>query len=83
MIKTIEIRQEEEERKDMEEEVFVVNLFTAKKKGINHLNVPNAKEENIEELKDRPELYILMNMPNHLIMNMLKEDKSQLIEESF
>ena len=44
MIRTIEIREEEEEDKDLEEEAFMGNVFTAKKKGIESLNVPSAKE---------------------------------------
>ena len=44
MIKTIEIREEEVEYKDLEEEASVGNVFTAKKKGIENLNVPNTKE---------------------------------------
>ena len=44
MIRTIEIKQEEAEDKDLEEEASMGNVFTAEKKGIGHLNVPNAKE---------------------------------------
>ena len=40
MIKTIEIR---------EEEASMENVFTMEKKGIEHLNVPNAKEGSIKE----------------------------------
>ena len=47
MIKTIEIK--EEEGKDLEEEVSVENVFTMEKKGIEHLNVPSAKEGKIKE----------------------------------
>ena len=43
MIKTIEIREEEAEDKDLEEEVSMGNVFTTEKKGIEHLNVPSAK----------------------------------------
>ena len=49
MIRTIEIREEEAEDKDLEEEAFVGNVFTAKKKGIGHLNVPSTKEGQIKE----------------------------------
>ena len=48
MIRTIEIREEEAEEKDLEEEASVENVFTMKK-GIEHLNVPNAKEGQIKE----------------------------------
>ena len=44
MIMKIEIREEEEEGKDLEEEVFMENVFTMEKKGIDHLNFPNTKE---------------------------------------
>ena len=44
MIKTIEIREEEVEKKDLEEEAFMGNVFTVEKKGIENLNVPSAKE---------------------------------------
>ena len=44
MIRTIEIRKEEVDYKDLEEEAFVGNVFIAEKKGIENLNVPNAKE---------------------------------------
>ena len=44
MIITIEIREEETEDKDLQDEASVVNVFTMKKKGIENLNVPNAKK---------------------------------------
>ena len=44
IIRTIEIREEEVEDKDLEEEAFVGNVFIVKKKGIEHLNVPRTKE---------------------------------------
>ena len=44
MIRTIESREEEAKEKDLEEEAFVENVFTAGKKGIEHLNLPNTKE---------------------------------------
>ena len=44
MIKIIEIREEEVEDKDLKEEASMGNVFTAEKKGIEHLNVPSAKE---------------------------------------
>ena len=49
MIRTIEIREEEAEDKDLEEEAFVGNIFTMEKKGIGNLNVPSTKEGQIEE----------------------------------
>ena len=49
MIRTIEIREEEVEDKDLEEEAFVENVFTVLKKGIENLNVPNTKEGQIGE----------------------------------
>ena len=44
MIKTIEIKEEEAEDKALEEDASVGNVFTGGKKGIEHLNVPSAKE---------------------------------------
>ena len=44
MIRTIEIREEEVEDKDLEEEASMGNIFTVEKKGIENLNVPSAKE---------------------------------------
>ena len=44
MIRIIEIIEEEEKDKDLEEGVSVENVFTTKKKGIEHLNVPSTKE---------------------------------------
>ena len=44
MIRTIEIKEEEAEDKDLEEEASVGNVFTMEKKGIEHLNVPSTKE---------------------------------------
>ena len=44
MIKTIEIREEEVEDKDLENEAFVGNVFTTERKGIEHLNIPSTKE---------------------------------------
>ena len=75
MIRTIEIRDQEEEGKDMKEEVFVENVFTVKKRGIENLNVLNTKEGLIEEYKAKLELHMSMKMPNHHILKMLKEEK--------
>ena len=44
-IRIIEIREEEEEDKDLEEEASVEHVFTLEKKVIGHLNVLSAKEE--------------------------------------
>ena len=44
MIKIIEIREEEEEGKELEQEASMEIVFTAMKKGIKHLNVLSAKE---------------------------------------
>ena len=44
MIRTIEIREEEIEDKDLKEETSMGNVFTMEKKGIENLNVPSAKE---------------------------------------
>lgn len=49
MIRTLEIREEEAEDKDLEEEASVGNVFTAEKKGIGNLNVPSTKEGQIVE----------------------------------
>ena len=57
MIKTIEIKEEEAEDKDLEEVASVGNVFTAEKKGIEHLNVPNSKEGQIKEYKVKPEFH--------------------------
>ena len=76
MIRTIEIREEEEEGKELGEEASVENFSTATKKGINHLNVLSTKEGMIEETTDRLGLRLLMKMQNCHILKMLKEDKS-------
>ena len=44
IIRIIEIREEEVEDKDLEEVASVGNVFTIEKKGIEHFNVPSAKE---------------------------------------
>ena len=56
MIRIIEIREEEEEGKELEEEASVEIVFTTKKKGIEHLNVLSAREGMIEEMTSRVEL---------------------------
>ena len=55
MIKKIKIREEEEEEegKYLEEEASRENVFTSKKKGIEHLNFPNIRDLVIEEWKAR------------------------------
>ena len=57
-IRIIEIREEEEEDKDLEEEAFVEHVFTVEKKVIGHLNVLNSREGQIGEMKARPELHM-------------------------
>ena len=52
------------------------NVFTMEKKDIDHLNVLNSKEGQIEEHKASPELYMLMKMLDHHILKILKEEKS-------
>ena len=76
MIRTIEIREEEEEGKEIGEEASMENVSIAMKKGINHLNVLNAKEGMIEETTGRVQLWLLMKMQNHHILKTLKEGKS-------
>ena len=44
-IRTIEIKEEEEEGKELEEEAIVETISTAMKKGIGHLNVLSGKKE--------------------------------------
>ena len=82
VIRTIEIRQEEAEDKDIEEEASSRNVFIVEKKGIEHLSVFNAKEGQMQEQKARTELHILMKMPDSHNLKMLKEEKSQLTKES-
>ena len=53
MIRTIEIREEDEEGKELEEKAFVENVYIATKKGINHLNFLGTKEGMIEEMIGR------------------------------
>ena len=76
MTRIIEIREEEEERKKLEEEAFMEIVSIAMKEGIKHLNALNAKEGMIEEMSGRLELRLLMKMQNHHILKMLKEEKS-------
>ena len=76
MIRTIEIREEEEEGKEFGEEAFMENVSTATKKGIDLLNVFSTKEGMIDEMNARIELHMLMKMQNHHILKMLKEEKS-------
>ena len=63
-IRIIEIREEED--KDQEDEAFVEHVFTVEKV-IGQMNVLNAKERQLGELKARLEL--------HMWMKMLKEKK--------
>ena len=57
-IKIIEIREEEEEDKDLEEEASVEHVFTVEKKVIGHSNVLNAKEEQTGEMKAKLESHM-------------------------
>ena len=75
MIRIIEIKEEEEEGKELEEEAFVEIVSIAMKKGIEHLNVLSAKEGMIEEMNGRVELQLLMKIQGHHILKMLKEEK--------
>ena len=75
MIKIIEIREEEEKGKELEEEAFMEIVSTAMKKGIEHLNILSAKERMIEEMNGRAELQSLMKIQGHHILKMLKEEK--------
>ena len=76
MSQTIEIREEKEEGKELEEEGFMEIVSTTTKKGIKHLNVLGAKEGMIEEMNGREELQLLTKMQGHHILKMLKEEKS-------
>ena len=62
MIRIIDIKEEEEEGKELEEEAFVENDSTTMKKGINHLNVLSAKEGMIEETNGKVDLLLLMKI---------------------
>ena len=53
MITIIEIREEEEEGKGLEEEASIKIVSIAMKKGIEHLNVLSAKEGMIKEMNGR------------------------------
>ena len=75
MIRIIEIKEEEEEGKELEEEASVEIVSIAMKKGIEHLNVLSTKEGMIEEMNGRVELQLLMKIQGHHILKMLKEEK--------
>ena len=62
MIRIIEIKEEEEEGKELEEEAFVEIVSIAMKKVIEHLNVLSAKEGMIEEMNGKVELQLLMKI---------------------
>ena len=62
IIRTIEIKEEEEEGKELEEEAFVEIFSTTMKKGIEHLNVLRTNEGMIEEMNGKVELQLLMKM---------------------
>ena len=55
-IRIVEIREEEEKGKDLEEEVSMENVSIVTKKGIDHLNVLSTKEAMIEEMTSKVEL---------------------------
>ena len=55
MIKIIDIREEEEEGKELEEEASMEIVSIAMKKGIENLNVLSAKGGMIEEMNGRVE----------------------------
>ena len=75
MIKIIEIREEEDEGKELEEEASVEIVSTTMKKGIENLNVISAKDGMIEEMSGRVELQSLMKIQGYHILKMLKEEK--------
>ena len=75
MIITTEIKEEEEEGKELEEESFMENVSPIMKKGIDNLNVLSTKEGMIEEMNGRVKLLLLMKMQGHHILKMLKEEK--------
>ena len=56
MIKIIEIKEEEQEDKELEEEASMEIVSTIMKKGIKYLNVLSTKEGMIEEMNGRVEL---------------------------
>ena len=56
--RVIEIIEEEEEDKDLEEEASVEHVFTVEKKVIGHSNVLNAKDKQTGELKAKPESHM-------------------------
>ena len=82
-IRIIQIKEEEAEDKDLEEEAFMENVFTTKKKGIENYNGPNVEEEKIKEQKARLELHMLMKMQDPHILEMLKEEKSYSKNDSY
>ena len=73
MMRTIEIREEEEEGKELEEEASMENVSIATRKGVNHLNILRTKKGMIEEMNGRIELWLLMKMQSQCILKMLKE----------
>ena len=76
MIRTIEIREEQEKGKELKKEASMENVSTTMKKGIEHLNILSTKEGMIEGMNDRVELQLLMKIQGHHILKMLKEKKS-------
>ena len=62
MIRIIEIKEEEEEGKELEEEASVEIVSISMKKGIEHLNVLSTKKGMIEEMNGRVERQLLMKI---------------------
>ena len=60
MIRSIEIKEEEAEAKNLEEEVSVGNVFTVENKGKENLSVPGAKEGKIRKQKANPKIHMLI-----------------------
>ena len=60
--KIIEIKEEEEEGKELEEEASMEIVSISMKKGIEHLNVLSTKEGMIEEMNGRVEMQSLMKI---------------------
>ena len=70
MIRIIEIKEEEEEGKELEEEASMKTFSTTMNEGIKHLNVFSAKEGMIEEMNGKVELLLLMKMQGNHILKM-------------
>ena len=75
MIIIIEIREEEEEGKQLEEEASMEIASIVMKKSIEYLNVLSTKGGMIKEKNGRVELQLLMKMQGCHILKILKEEK--------